>query len=312
MDGSGRRWLPDFRVARSLAAILALAGSLASAPAAFAEPPTAPAVINPEAPPTVTPGADGTPGGESTPAAASAASPPGMAATDAAAMSAFLDRLMMAESGGRDEARNPRSTAVGPFQFIESTFLEVCRRHFAAETAGLTPPQILALRTNRAFARRAAEVFTRDNAAILANNGHPATAANLRLAYLVGPAAAVRLLSSAPEMPVISILGAAVVQANPFMAGMAAKDLAAWSHRNLAAGGGGPVLLAHATPAGATPEGSGATVPPLKATPPKPAVRCNLELASCRRHQALAEKRIQKAVTVASAAAAPRRGARVR
>jgi len=37
----------------------------------------------------------------------------------------FLDRLMLAESSGQLDARNPRSTALGPFQFIESTFLEV-------------------------------------------------------------------------------------------------------------------------------------------------------------------------------------------
>src|SRR5690606_6893021 len=35
-------------------------------------------------------------------------------------MPKFFDRLMMAESGGRLTARNARSTALGPFQFIES------------------------------------------------------------------------------------------------------------------------------------------------------------------------------------------------
>ena len=54
----------------------------------------------------------------------------------------FLDRLMMAESGGNDAARNQRSTALGPFQFIKSTFVEVARRHFAEETATLSPSAI--------------------------------------------------------------------------------------------------------------------------------------------------------------------------
>lgn len=35
-------------------------------------------------------------------------------------MEEFLDRLMIAESGGRLRRKNPRSTALGPFQFIES------------------------------------------------------------------------------------------------------------------------------------------------------------------------------------------------
>ena len=47
----------------------------------------------------------------------------------------FLDRLMTAESAGRVNAKNPRSTALGPFQFIKSTFLELTRRHFSADLA---------------------------------------------------------------------------------------------------------------------------------------------------------------------------------
>ena len=157
--------------------------------------------------------------------------------SDSPVMDGFLDRLMWVESGGRDDARNPRSTAVGPFQFIESTFLDVARRHFAAETATLAPAQILALRTNRPFARRAAEAFTRDNADILANNALAATPGHLRLSFLVGPNAAVRLLQAEPATPVIALLGANVVQANPFMAGMAARDLVVWSERSIAGSG---------------------------------------------------------------------------
>ena len=45
-----------------------------------------------------------------------------------AAFHTFLDRLMGAESAGRSHAKNPRSSALGPFQFINSTFLAVMRR----------------------------------------------------------------------------------------------------------------------------------------------------------------------------------------
>ncbi|MBU2533245.1 MAG: hypothetical protein KKB37_10930, partial [Alphaproteobacteria bacterium] len=74
----------------------------------------------------------------------------------------FLDRLMIAESGGNDRARNPLSTATGPFQFIESTFIAVMQRHFPKRVASLNIAQILALRTDRAVARQAAEAYTRD------------------------------------------------------------------------------------------------------------------------------------------------------
>ena len=103
----------------------------------------------------------------------------------------FLDQLMIAESGGDDLARNPKSTALGAFQFISSTFLRVVRRHFASETASLSFAEILRLRTDREFARRAAEAYTKDNAYHLASHGLPTSFPNLRLAYLVGPQIAV-------------------------------------------------------------------------------------------------------------------------
>ena len=247
---------------------------------------------------------------EATPASATAAASPQVPATptpgaaaapDAKSMAAFLDRLMLVESGGRDDARNPRSTAVGPYQFLESTFLDLARRHFASETATLPPAQILALRTNRPFARRAAEAFTRDNADLLANNAIAATPANLRLSFLVGPNAAVRLLKAEPATPVITLLGANVVQANPFMAGMATKDLVAWSERSIAGSGTSAGIIAP------RPQAQRALASALpSAAPQKPALapNCKLELASCRRWIALAAKKPPK--QYAAAAPAPR------
>ncbi|MGH6816126.1 MAG: hypothetical protein ACREC6_10500, partial [Hyphomicrobiaceae bacterium] len=127
--------------------------------------------------------------------------PPAGAAGVEATLAIFLDRLMHAESSGRDFAANPRSTALGPFQFIKATFLEVARKHFASEIAQLTEEQILALRTNRAFARRAAEAYTRDSADYLSQNGQTPTFVNLRLAFLVGPAGALRLLRAPEQTP---------------------------------------------------------------------------------------------------------------
>ncbi|MFM9943025.1 MAG: hypothetical protein ACKVP7_26440 [Hyphomicrobiaceae bacterium] len=222
------------------------------------------------------------------------APPVTVATSDAADMARFLDRLMLAESGGRDTAKNPRSSALGPFQFIDSTFLEVTRRHFAAEIAGLTPPQVLALRTDRPFARRAAEAFTRDNADVLAAQGLPTSFANLRLAFLLGPGGAVRVLKAETTAPVISIVGVAVVQANPFMAGMTVRDLAAWSERNLAANANARLVTKDAGPPipGSVAPGAPGSAPPA---PPKPVVtaKCNLALASCRRWLAIATKQVE-------------------
>lgn len=206
--------------------------------------------------------------------------------TDQAAMTLFLDRLMLAESGGRDDARNPRSTAVGPFQFIESTFLDVARRHFNSETEKLTPAQVLQLRTNRQFARRAAEAFTRDNAAHLAVAGLDPSFANLRLAFLVGPGGAIKVLKADPLTPAVTILGTQVVQANPFISGMTTADLARWSSRNLSAAALGSTRLS-ADP-------SRVAGSPRAASRPAIPVRCNRGLVSCRRWISLATRRVTR------------------
>lgn len=236
----------------------------------------------PKAPPAATPAPSETPAPQVT---ATPAPSNGGSIADAAAMATFLDRLMIAESGGRDDVRNPRSTALGPFQFIESTFIEVSGRHFAAETAELSRAQLLDLRRNRAFARRAAEAFSRDNATQLAAAGLKPTFATLRLAFLLGPNGAIRVLTADPQARLIAIVGAQVVQANPFMAGMTAADLARWSDRNLAAAElGGQQAVADPT------RFPGARAPARPAI----AVRCDRGLASCRRWIALATKRVAR------------------
>lgn len=221
-------------------------------------------------------------------------------------MTRFLDRLILAESGGRDDARNPRSTATGPFQFIEATFLDVVQRSFGEETAGLTTAQILAKRTDRAFARRAAEAYTRENAGALTAAGLEANYANLRLAFFAGSAGAIRVLKSPPNTLAITALGVAVVQANPFMAGMTTADLARWSARSLAAPDLAQGLVA--APPGAPRAGSLAEHAKEPRAKPTIAVRCKRGLASCRRWVALANHRAERGAVVArkSARGVPR------
>jgi hypothetical protein len=145
----------------------------------------------------------------------------------------FLDHLMRAESSGRDTAANPRSTALGAFQFIESTFLAVAREYFAREVAELTDPSVLALRTNRQCARQVAAAYCKVNAAHLRQKGLKPTFAHLRLAYLLGAGGAAKVLKAPPKTPLAGILGAAVIRANPFMKGMTAAGLLERSARDI-------------------------------------------------------------------------------
>ena len=137
----------------------------------------------------------------------------------------FLDQLMRAESNGRDEAANPRSTALGAFQFIKSTFRSIARAHFVREVAELSDEQLLALRTNRDFARRAAAAYCRENAAYLQQQGLRPTFGHLRLAYLLGAGGAAKVLKAPPQTALADILGVSVLRANPFMKGKTAVNL---------------------------------------------------------------------------------------
>jgi hypothetical protein len=214
---------------------------------------------------------------QAAPPAQSAAAP----ATAPAEMTleTFLDRLMRAESDGNDLARNPRSSALGAFQFIAPTFLTVVRQHFAEKTAHMTTAQVLSLRTDRAFSREAARAYTKDNAHHLASRGLATSFPNLRLAYLVGPAGAVKVLRAEPGTKVGAVLSAAALTANPFMTRMTVADLIAKCARDLA--------VDARTTAGLAAE------PGRKAgrAGPRIAVRCSLARPSCQRWLHLAEAR---------------------
>jgi hypothetical protein len=206
-------------------------------------------------------------------------------------MSDFLDRLMIAESGGDDTAKNPRSTAVGPYQFIESTWQDLMRRHFVSETEKLTHQQILALRYNRAIARRAAEIYSKENAALLTQHGAMPTFTHLRLAFLLGPMGAVRVIKADPATRVAILMGPAVARANPFMHGLTTEGLIARAARDLKVRPSSiAALAASEIPAGAT---------ATKSAKPRVAVKCNMALPSCRRWLTLAQARAPAAKKIA-------------
>jgi hypothetical protein len=205
-------------------------------------------------------------------------------------MEEFLDRLMIAESGGNDSARNPLSTATGSFQFIESTFLSVMQRHFPERVDKLDTAAILELRKNREISRDAARAFTRDNATYLAAAGHKPTFPHLRLAFLLGAGGATNILDAKPDTPLVSLLSTIVIRANPWMARHTAKSLIARAARD--------VSLSPTSTAGAKPRIDPVTgkliLPKRVARPPAIRVRCNLALPSCKRWLSLKRKSLAR------------------
>jgi hypothetical protein len=262
----------------------AAADTVAAAPAPAANPAAADTVAAAPAPTANPPTGD-------TGAAAPPVEKASLAASaDRSAFDFYLDRLMRAESGGRDTAANPRSTALGPFQFIKSTFLDVARRHFGMEVQELSEDEILKLRTDRNFARRCAENYSRENLAFLAAQGLQPTFGHLRLAFLLGPLGAARVLQAPPAAPVADVLGSAVIRANPFMARMSASNLIAKTARDVGETAGEVDVAA-------VPQVRVVAEQPPPVAQPRPVARalaarhaCNPKLASCRKFASLRQR----------------------
>lgn len=150
----------------------------------------------------------------------------------------YFSTVMAQESGGDPNARNPRSSATGPYQFIDSTW----RSYIAAQPevfAGMTPEQAMAARTDPRFARLGAEWFTRQNLDELRRQGLPADAAGAGLSHVFGAAGAATLLRADPNAPVESILPAQVIAANPNLRGQTVGQLRQTFATRYGGGGGG-------------------------------------------------------------------------
>lgn len=193
----------------------------------------------------------------------------------------LIDSIISAESGGDANAKNPNSSASGPSQFIDSTWLSTFKSARPDLAQGKTDDQILALKTDPQISREMTEAYANQNGAILSKNGLPVTDGNTYLAHFAGPGGAVKVLQADPTAPVESILGPAAVKANPFLRGMTAGDLQAWAAKKV--GGSTPQPQASpASPAGppggllAQPAQSGMPLniapqaPPIFAPPQQP------------------------------------------
>lgn len=185
----------------------------------------------------------------------------------------LIDSIIQVESGGDPYAKNPRSSASGPSQFIDSTWLSTIRTA-RPDLAGKSDSELLALKTDPQLSREMTQAYANQNQAILSKNRLPVTDGNTYLAHFAGPGGAVKVLQADPSAPVGDILGPAVVKANPFLARMTAGDLQAWASKKV--GGSTPqpqpapmapaapasgLLSAPTAPAGLAPEQAGLGAP---------------------------------------------------
>lgn len=158
------------------------------------------------------------------------------------AFSTLKRRIGVVESSGSDTAKNPRSSATGRYQFIGSTWLRLYRNRYGQN--GLTDAQILAKRTDGRVQEALMDDLLQHNADALEAAGIPVDAGNLYLAHFAGSGGARALHRASPNASARSVLGDAVVNANPFLERMSARDVIDWAARKMGGGGergAGPV-----------------------------------------------------------------------
>lgn len=170
--------------------------------------------------------------------------PAGMAPPIPSAAIPVADRIVNAESGGDPNAKNPRSSATGAGQFIDSTWLDTVKKSNPQLAAGKTDAELLALRSNPDISRSMTAAYAASNGDHLKNNGIDPTPGNTYLAHFAGPAGATAILKADPATPIGSIVGQQAMIANLFLKNMTAGDLRSWADKRM--GGGNPLANAPA------------------------------------------------------------------
>ena len=151
----------------------------------------------------------------------------------------YMDYMMGREGTGK----NPNSSAQGPGQFIDSTFVDTFRKTFPDRAATMSRSEILAQRGKTVDGVPVEEpmlrTFTAANQEKLRDAGFKPTKGNTYLAHFLGADGAVDILGASPDTPVTELLPPKAIKANPevFSKVRTAGDLIRW-----AGGGGGDAL----------------------------------------------------------------------
>lgn len=163
--------------------------------------------------------------------------------TGRAAVDSVVERIITAESNDNPAAKNKRSSATGPAQFLDETWLEMIRAHRPDLAKARNRAQILALRRDAKLAREMTRRFAERHVANLARRGLPVTPGTVYLAHFAGGAGAAALLTAPLEADAAQVMAYAdatgrtkreqIVKANPFLDKFSVADLELWADRKM-------------------------------------------------------------------------------
>ncbi len=115
------------------------------------------------------------------------------------------------------EGDNPMSSASGPFQIVDQTFIDAFRKFYADQAQNMTDQEILDLKNGpegRQIAEDIGPKLIGDNADIISRAGYPSTPGNVYLAHFLGATDALKVLGADPATPVSEVLPARAIRAN--------------------------------------------------------------------------------------------------
>ncbi len=158
------------------------------------------------------------------------------------AVEALVNQIIRVESAGNANAKNPLSTATGLGQFIESTWLRMMRDYRPDLARTMSRAEQLALRTDPTLSREMVTNLARENERFLSSRGHSISPGRLYLAHFLGPGGANTVLSRNDGETILAVMGANVVNANPFLRNYTVADLKAWADRKMRGAGSAPAV----------------------------------------------------------------------
>jgi murein DD-endopeptidase MepM/ murein hydrolase activator NlpD len=156
------------------------------------------------------------------------------------AVEALVAQIIKVESAGNPNAKNTRSTATGLGQFISSTWIRMMNTYRPDLVATMSTQDLLNLRRDPTLSREMVKKLAQENENYLASRRHQITAGRLYLAHFLGPEGANRVLSAPDGQAILDLMGAGVVNANPFLAKYTVADLKSWSDRKMHGRGAAP------------------------------------------------------------------------
>jgi len=152
---------------------------------------------------------------------------------------ALADLIITAESNGNPRDKNKKSSATGPAQFLDDTWLEVISAYRPTLAVGHSQKEILALRRDPDLSREMTTRFMQRNAKILRKRNLPVTPGTLYLTHFAGVAGAIAILTEPDTEHAATIMAKAdssghltrakIVAANPFLADFTIGDIKHWA-----------------------------------------------------------------------------------